>query len=137
MSRPAFNKVADMLSGICMHAYTGITDNADAAASDIARQVRAYREALYNQGQNPAAWQLPIIVSECSVNRAPANAGDAFAEYRADVYRRTASKLSKIDGVKGVFWYTSHWNPPPNEVANQESWFGTSLPDRYKRLMGR
>ncbi|MCB0010020.1 MAG: hypothetical protein KDE04_26320, partial [Anaerolineales bacterium] len=137
ISRPAFQKVAGILSGICMHAYSGITNNAEAAANEIANQARAYRDALYNNGQNPEVWRLPIIVSECSVNRAPANAGDAYAAYRADVYKRTAGKLRQIPGVKGAFWYTSHWNPPPNEVANQESWHGTSLPDTYKRVMGR
>ena len=137
VTRPAFRKVASLLSGICMHAYTGTTNDAEAAANEIVGQVREYRTALYDSGLNPEAWQLPIIVSECSVNRAPANAGDAFAAYRADVYKRTASKLSKIPGVKGVFWYTSHWNPPPNEQANKESWFGTSLPDKYKQAMGR
>jgi hypothetical protein len=120
-TRPAYEKVADLCYGICQHAYSGNTTDASAAVNDIVDQVSKFHEEL-------EAWDKPIIVSECSVNRA------ATPEFRARVYTKVAQELRRIPGVKGVFWYTSHWNAPPDEAANAESWYGTSLPEHYHRL---
>ena len=119
--RPAYKQVSDLCYGICQHAYSGNTTVVDTAVAEIVDQVKAFHKAL-------GAWRKPIIVSECSVNRA------ASPEFRAKVYTKAAHKMSRIPGVQGVFWYISHWNAPPNEQANAEGWYGTDLPDRYKRM---
>ncbi len=121
VTRPAYKKVADLCYGICQHAYAGNTTNVETAVAEIVDQVRKFHKAMN-------AWDKPIIVSESSVNRA------ASPEFRAKVYTKVAQELAQIPGVQGIFWYISHWNPPSGEVANAESWYGTDLPDRYKRL---
>ena len=121
VSHPAYAKVADLCYGICQHAYSGETGNVDTAVSDIVNQVRDFHKAMQ-------VWDKPIIVSESSVNRA------ATPEFRAKVYTKAAQQLRQIPGVQGIFWYISHWNAPPAEKANAESWYGTDLPDRYMRL---
>jgi uncharacterized protein YgiM (DUF1202 family) len=120
-SRPAYKKVADLCYGVCQHAYSGNTKNVDAAVHDIVDQVRQFHGAL-------GVWDKPIIVSECSVNRA------VTPEFRAKVYTKVAQELRRIPGVKGVFWYVSHWNAPEDEIANAESWYGTNLPELYQGL---
>ena len=120
-SRPAYQKVADLCFGLCQHAYSGNTNDVNKAVDEIVDQVRKFHEGMQ-------VWDKPIIVSECSVNRA------ASPEFRANVYTQVSQQLRQIPGVKGVFWYTSHWNAPENERANAESWHGTDLPERYKRL---
>jgi hypothetical protein len=120
-SRPAYKHVADLCHGICQHAYSGNTADVNEAVSDIVDQVKLFREGFLDFGK-------PVIVSECSVNRA------ATAEFRANVYTEVARKLRQIPGVKGVFWYISHWNAPSDELANAESWFGSDLPEKYKAL---
>jgi hypothetical protein len=120
-SRPAYQKVADLCDGICQHAYSGETADVNTAVNEIVGQVRKFRDGFL-------VWDKPIIVSECSVNRA------ATPEFRAKVYSQVSRELRQIPGVKGVFWYVSHWNAPENERANAESWYGTPLPDLYKQL---
>jgi hypothetical protein len=121
MTLPAYKKVSDLCYGLCQHAYAGDTKNVGTAVAEIVGQVRDFHAAM-------KAWDKPIIVSESSVNRA------ATSEFRAKVYTKVAQELAQIPGVQGIFWYISHWNPPPGEVANKEGWYGTDLPDRYKRL---
>lgn len=116
---PAYKKVSDLCHGICQHAYSGNTGDVETAAKEIVGQVRDFHKAM-------GVWNKPIIVSECSVNRA------ATPEFRAQVYAKTARALSQIPGVQGVFWYISHWNAPPPEQANAESWYGTNLADLYQ-----
>lgn len=120
-THPAYEKVADLCYGVCQHAYSGNVTQVAVAVAEIVEQARAFHGAL-------GAWDKPIIISECSVNRA------AAPEFRARVYTKIAQELRQIPGIKGVFWYISHWNAPPDEVANQESWYGTTLPDHYKQL---
>jgi hypothetical protein len=119
-SGPAFRQVADLCFGVCQHAYTGVTDDATKATQEIVEQVKNFHRGLN-------AWSKPIIVSESSVNRA------ATPEYRAQVYTNVRRELARIPGVKGIYWYVSHWNAPRAELANAESWFGTNLPELYKR----
>ena len=121
VTHPAYKKVADLCYGICQHAYAGNTTVVETAVAEIVGQVKDFHKAMN-------AWDKPIIVSESSVNRA------ATPDFRAKVYTKVAQELAKIPGVQGIFWYISHWNAPPNEKANAESWYGTDLPDRYTRL---
>ncbi len=117
---PAYKKVSDLCDGICQHAYSGNTVDVETAVKEIVDQVQGFHKAM-------GVWNKPIIVSECSVNRA------ASPEFRAKVYAKTAQKLSQIPGVQGVFWYISHWNAPPAEQANAESWYGTNLANLYQQ----
>jgi hypothetical protein len=120
-SRQAFPKVADLCYGICQHAYSGNTTDVNTAVHEIVEQVQLFREGILN-------WDKPVIISECSVNRA------AGPEFRAEVYCRVRQELAQIPGVQGVFWYVSHWNAPEGERANAEGWYQTPLPDLYKQM---
>ena len=116
----AYKKVSDLCYGLCQHAYSGNTGDVATAVKDIVGQVRDFHKGM-------GVWNKPIIISECSVNRA------ASPEFRAKVYAKTAQELSRIPGVQGVFWYISHWNAPSGEPDNAESWYGTNIPDLYQR----
>ena len=120
-TQPAYKKVSDLCYGLCQHAYAGSTTDMNSAVNEIVGQVKEFHKVM-------GVWNKPIIVSECSVNRA------AASDFRAQVYAKVAKELSQVPGVQGVFWYISHWNPPEGEKANKEGWYGTDLPDRYKRL---
>jgi hypothetical protein len=98
-----------------MHAYTGDNNDANAAAQDIANQVIELQRRLQ--------LQIPIIVSEASVNR-----GDNAVQ-KAQVARLLPAKLSHIGGVEGVFWYAADWNPDFD--THHEGWFRTGIADAY------
>jgi hypothetical protein len=101
--------------GWCMHAYTGDNSDANAAAQDIANQVVEVQRRLQ--------LQIPVIVSEASVNR-----GDNAAQ-KAEVARLLPAKLAHVGGVEGVFWYASDWNPDFD--THHEGWFRSGIADAY------
>lgn len=115
--------VKDMCYGFCMHAYTGVTDNEATAVDEIVTQIIELQEYL-------RLWNHPLLVSEASVNRQPANNAD---QYRANVYRTVEQRLSSVAGLAGIVWFTGDWHsPPPEQAAHGESWYGTGLPELYK-----
>ena len=86
-------QVQGLVDGWCMHAYTGDNVNVEAAAQDIAGQVVALQRRFQ--------LQIPIIISEASVNR-----GNDAAQ-KARVAHRLHQILSQVPGVEGVFWYAA------------------------------
>ena len=110
-----WDHVKGHVHGWCMHAYTGDNNDANAAAQDIANQVIELQRRLQ--------LQIPIIVSEASVNR-----GDNAVQ-KAQVARLLPAKLSHIGGVEGVFWYAADWNPDFD--THHEGWFRTGIADAY------
>jgi len=105
----------DVLDGWCMHAYSGDNVNADAAAQNIADQVIEL--------QRRYQLQIPIIISEASVNRG------SDAEQKARVAHLLHKKLSKTSGVEGVFWYAADWKPEYD--SHKEGWFRNGIADAY------
>ena len=114
ISRPAWEASKGSFYGACIHAYTGIADNADAAANEIVHQVVEAQKYMF--------LTHPLIVSEASVNRA------ASPEYKAEVYMKVDAILKNYKGIKGVVWFVSHWQGNPE---HQENWYGTTLPQLY------
>ena len=112
---PAWEIVKDKVDGYCLHAYTGETSNTTLAANQVVSQVRETMPYLN--------LQVPVIVSECSVNRA------AHAQYKADVYKQIDAALAQIEGVEACYYFVSHWDGMPE---HQENWHGTTLPEHYK-----
>ncbi|MCP4426811.1 MAG: hypothetical protein GY803_20175 [Chloroflexi bacterium] len=110
----------DLIDGWCMHAYSGDNVNADAAAQNIADQVIAL--------QRRYQLQIPIIISEASVNRGN------DAEQKARVAHLLHRKLSQVPGVEGVFWYAADWNPDLDK--HHEGWFRNGIADAYLRQRG-
>ncbi|MGD8806418.1 MAG: GH25 family lysozyme, partial [Chloroflexota bacterium] len=102
----------------CMHAYSGNNSNAPAAVDEILDQVKKL--------QRQFRLQIPIIVSEASVNR-----GDD-AEQKAKVALLLAEKAAKIPGLEAVFWYAADWNPGLD--SHNEGWFRNGIADAYLRL---
>lgn len=109
-----FKSIAD---GFCLHAYTGITNNAYAASDDIVNQITAIQSYL--------KLQVPMIISECSVNR-----GQDY-DYKANVYRMVEFALRDKKGIEGLVYFISLWNPPPEQAEHGESWYGTDILDHY------
>ena len=110
--------MAHLCYGVCIHAYTGITDNVAAAIEDIVMQAK---------GSQSYKWlDRPLVVSESSVNRA------ASAAYKAAVYRGVEQALANVPGIEAVCWYISHWDPPAAQKDHQESWFEIGLAEKYK-----
>jgi hypothetical protein len=107
--------VQGLVHGWCMHAYTGDNNDANAAAQDIANQVVEVQRRLQ--------LQVPVIVSEASVNR-----GDNAVQ-KAEVARLLPTKLAHIGGVEGVFWYAADWNPDFD--THHEGWFRNGIADAY------
>ncbi|MCO5188709.1 MAG: NBR1-Ig-like domain-containing protein [Anaerolineae bacterium] len=107
--------VRGLVDGWCMHAYSGDNVDAEAAAQDIADQViRLQRTYQLN---------IPIIVSEASVNR-----GNDAAQ-KARVAHRVAQKLAQVHGVEGVFWFAADWNPAYD--IHHEGWFRNGIATAY------
>ncbi|MEM7115771.1 MAG: NBR1-Ig-like domain-containing protein [Chloroflexota bacterium] len=107
--------VREHVDGWCMHAYSGDNGNAEAAAQNIAGQVLELQRRF--------RLQIPIIVSEASVNR-----GNNAAQ-KAQVAHIVHQKLAKVRGVEGVFWYAADWNPQYDH--HREGWFRNGIADAY------
>lgn len=121
----AWPHVAQHCYGFCLHAYTGITNDAMSAAADIVKQVK--------EAQNYKWLDRPLVVSEASVNRAPDGATNAeIAAYKAAVYRGVEKELVMVPGIEAVCWFVSHWNAPPEQQAHKESWLEIGLAEVYK-----
>ncbi|MCA9898596.1 MAG: hypothetical protein KDE46_02265 [Caldilineaceae bacterium] len=121
----AWPHVASLCDGVCLHAYTGITDNVAAAVADIVAQVK--------EAQAYKWLDRPLIVSESSVNRAPEGVPNSqIAAYKAAVYRGIEKELAKVPGIEAVVWFVSHWQPPVEQEAHKESWFDLGLAEVYK-----
>lgn len=115
---PVFKPVA---SGFCLHAYTDITNNVTAAADNIVMQVR--------EAQKHLDLQVPLVVSECSVNRA------APAAYKAMVYKAVESKLAAMPGIEAVCYYISSWAlVPDDQDGHMEDWLRWGIGDAYNNL---
>lgn len=112
--------VKELCHGLCMHAYSGTTNNVDTAVNDILTQVKGFQQRY--------ALDRPLVVSECSVNRA------APAEYKANVYVRLERILKTLPGVEALVYFISHWEAPPEQAAHQEGWLNSGLPQAYKNL---
>jgi hypothetical protein len=110
-----WSQVQGLVDGWCMHAYTGDNANVEEAAGDIAGQVVELQRRF--------ALQIPIIVSEASVNRG------SDAQQKARVARRVHQKLSAVPGVEGVYWYAAEWDPASDK--HHEGWFHTGIADAY------
>lgn len=115
----AWPHVQALVDGVCQHAYTGTTNHVDAAAAEVVTQVREFQKRY--------ALERPLVVSECSVNRA------ATAAYKAQVYHKIEMELAAISGVEALVYFISHWEAPPAQAAHQEAWLGTDLAKQYQK----
>jgi hypothetical protein len=115
--RAMWAEVRGLVDGWCMHAYSGDNGNAEAAAQNIANQVV--------EVQRTFRLQIPVIISEASVNRG------SDAEQKARVAHLLHRKLSQVSGVEGVFWYAADWNPEYDN--HKEGWFRNGIADAYLR----
>ena len=113
-------KYKHLFNGFCLHAYSGNNTDATAAAADITAQVV--------EAQKHLKLQVPMIVSEASVNR-----GTDYL-MKARTYRLAESSLSRVAGIEGIVWFISWWDAPPEQQTHGENWLGTSLPDHYLSL---
>jgi hypothetical protein len=108
----------DVVDGWCMHAYSANNSDASAAVKEILDQVKKL--------QRHFRLQIPIIVSEASVNR-----GDD-AEQKAKVALLLAEKAAAIPGLEAVFWFAADWDPGFD--VNNEGWFRKGIANAYIRL---
>lgn len=108
------------LSGVCQHAYTGTTNHVETAVADILTQVKEFQKRY--------ALDRPLIISECSVNRA------APADYKARVYRRLERELARIPGIESLVYFISHWEAPPAQAGHGEAWLGTEITEKYRAI---
>ncbi len=108
-------EVRNHVDGWCMHAYSGNNGDANAAAQDIADQVVEVQRRM--------GLQIPIIVSEASVNRG----GDANQKARAA--RLLPGKLAHVPGVEGIFWFAADWDEGLDK--NNEGWFRKGIAQAY------
>jgi len=107
------------VNGFCMHAYTGNNSSVQTAVNEIVNQVVELQAYL--------RLQIPIAVSECSVNR-----GTDYAQ-KAAVYQGVDAALQGVAGVQACAYYISDWySPPPEQAGHGESWFGTPMAELYK-----
>ena len=120
LSEPTWKAVKSKMDGFCLHVYSGRTDDPQKAATEMVSQVL--------EAQRYLNLQLPLIVSESSVNR-----GTDY-KYKARVYKAVEGMLAAAPGIEGVCWFISLWSPPPEQAAHGESWVGTPLPDEYLAL---
>ncbi|MBP8055071.1 MAG: hypothetical protein KA314_04485 [Chloroflexi bacterium] len=108
----------DLMSGFCLHAYTGIMNDEVAAANEIINQVK--------EAQKYLNLQVPLVVSEASVNRG------ASAAYKATVYKRVEAGLRGVPGIEAVCWYISSWQQvPPEQAPHQEDWLKHGIGAAY------
>lgn len=84
----------DLISGVCMHSYTPIVNNAQNAANVVLNEVATF---VTRDSSNK-----PVIVSEMSVNEA------ASGTYKAQVYKLIWGQLG---GVEAAYCFTSSWYP--------------------------
>lgn len=108
----------DLCYGICEHVYTGITDNVEAAVSQMFNEVMEFRSKY--------ALTRPLVISEFSVNR------PALASYKAQVYKLFYERLEGVEGVQMAVSFTSTWHP--NSDPNQEGWLEFGIHDAYAAL---
>lgn len=114
----AWASCKDLMNGFAMHAYTGIADDQIAAANEIVSQVKELQKHLN--------LQVPLVVSEASVNRA------ATPSYKARVYKRIEASLRGVPGIEAVCWYISSWEQvPADQAPHQESWAAHGIGDAY------
>ncbi|MGD8807008.1 MAG: NBR1-Ig-like domain-containing protein [Chloroflexota bacterium] len=109
-----------LVDGWCMHAYTGELVDDRKAVNEILNQVK--------QLQRHFQLQIPIIVSEASVNR-----GDD-ADHKARVAHLLEEQAARIPGLEAVFWYAADWDPRFDE--NNEGWFRKGIGEAYLRQRG-
>lgn len=117
-TQAAINECSGVLDGFCLHAYTGITNDKYAASNDVVNQVLSIQSYL--------KLQIPLIVSECSVNR-----GSDF-QYKAQTYRLIEFSLRDKAGIEGLVYFISYWQPPPEQAEHNENWYQTPLLEYYK-----
>jgi hypothetical protein len=103
-----------------MHAYSDNNSDAATAVNEILSQVK--------QLQRTFNVQVPIIVSEASVNRG------TDAEQKARVAHLLTEKAAGIPGLEAVFWYAADWDEEFDE--NNEGWFRKGIGEAYLRLRG-
>lgn len=108
-------EVKHLVDGWCMHAYSGNNTDAGAAANDIASEILEVQRRL--------GIQVPIIVSEASINRG----SDAAQKARAA--RVLHDRLRHAPGVHGVYWFAADW--APDQDAHNEGWFSKGIADAY------
>lgn len=98
----------DLVNGVCMHSYTGITSNAQTAASVILNEITTFvtRDAA----------NKPVVVSEMSVN-AP-----AAGTYKAQVYKLI---WGQVGGIEAAYCFTSSWHP--NADIKQEGFLENNI----------
>lgn len=107
-----------VMDGFCLHAYTGNVTDTNAAAAEIVTQVV--------EAQKYLNLQVPLILSEASVNRA------AAPQFKASVYRAIETSLRSVAGIEAVSWFISSWaQAPAGEDANQESWLKYGIGTAY------
>jgi hypothetical protein len=106
-----------LVDGWCMHAYSGNNSSATTAVDEILNQVKKL--------QRKFRLQIPIIVSEASVNRGE------DAEQKAKVALLLAKKAKVIPGLEAVFWYAADWDPGFD--VHNEGWFRKGIADAYLR----
>jgi hypothetical protein len=117
----AWPVVKPVCYGFALHAYTGIADNQAAAVEDIVHQVR--------EAQAYLNLQVPMVLSECSVNRA------ASPEYKAAVYKTVEAKLNLMPGIEAVCFYISSWAQVPAEQdGHMEDWLRWGIGNVYASL---
>lgn len=110
-----WQQVKGVVDGWCMHAYTGNNSDAHAAAQDIANQIIRLK--------NKFQLQIPIVVSEASVNR-----GHNPAQ-KAQVARLLPGKLGQVSGIEGVFWFAADWASDLD--VNHEGWLRNGIADAF------
>jgi hypothetical protein len=111
----------DEMDGLCCHAYTGETADVGTAVNQIWAEAIGFQERYGRR--------LPVIVSECSVNR---GGGAGIYQFKADVYRALEARARSRAGLEAIVYYISHWSPPAEQADHMESWLGTPLPGYYK-----
>jgi hypothetical protein len=109
-----------LVKGWCMHAYSGNNSNAAAAVDEILNQVKKLQRRFNVQ--------IPIIVSEASVNRGE------DAEQKAKVALMLEKKAAQIRGLEAVYWYAADWDPSFDH--HNEGWFRKGIADAYLRQRG-
>lgn len=118
-TQAALVECQSILDGFCLHAYTGILTDKYAAKNDIVNQVMSVQSYL--------KLQIPMIISECSVNR-----GNVDYQYKAQVYRLVENALMNKPGIEGIVYFISKWLPPPEQTNHGENWIGTNILEYYK-----
>ncbi len=110
----------DLVDAWCMHAYTDDNVDEQNAVSEILNQVREL--------QRHFRLQIPIIVSEASVNRGE------DAEQKARVAHLLHKKAAGIPGLEAVFWYAADWDPSFD--THNEGWFRKGIGEAYLAQKG-